>query len=156
MRREHATQWTSQSPENAKLVGDILLVEDAEGDARLIQRTLQIAGVRNPLRHISSGTEAMAYLAEAENGAKTVPAVLLVDVKLPGMSGFEILAWTRGRAAFLKMLRIVLSSLDDIPSIRKAYTLGANSFLIKPPRQQEFEELIKTFPANWILSSEGI
>jgi len=71
------------------------------------------------------------------------------------MTGFEILEYLVGRPAFSKMLTVVLTSLDDTKSIKKAYNLGANSFIVKPAHQQEIRELIKTSPAGWLVEDES-
>jgi CheY-like chemotaxis protein len=132
---------------------EILLIEDSESDVRLFQRTLALAGVHNKVRSFATGNEALAGLAEIEESARrergSCRSVLMIDLRLPDISGFEILAWLQQRPVFASSLRVVLSQLDDIPSIRQAYELGANSFLIKPAKQEDLDELIKVFPGYW-------
>lgn len=135
---------------------EILLVEDSDQDAELVERALKRFGVTNPLRRLSDGTEAMAYLARAETLAAVgppVPSVLLLDVKLPGMSGFEILEYLQNRSAFASTLKIVLSQIEDLHSIKHAYSLGAQSFLSKPVNLYELHNLVATFPSHWILKA---
>ena len=134
---------------------EILLVEDSESDARLIHRTLQIAGVINHVRHLSHGQQAVAYLEQAAAGESRLPSILLLDLKLPGMNGFEILGWLQKHNEFSKMLRVVLSQLDQLDNIKKAYSLGAHSFLSKPIGQEEVEELIAVYPEYWVLRGDG-
>src|SRR3954471_18001345 len=132
---------------------DILLVEDSESDARLFQRTLALAGVHNKVRCFGTGNEALAGFAELEGNARTrgesFRSVILIDLRVPDISGFDILIWLRQRDFFSSSLRVVLSQLDDIASVRRAYELGANSFLIKPAKQEDLDELIKVFPGYW-------
>lgn len=109
---------------------EILLVEDSDSDAESVHRALKSVGVANPVRRLLNGPEAMGHLTHAEKMCAitpAIPAVLLLDLKLPGMSGFEILERIQHRAAFSKMLRIVFSHLDDTNSIKRAYGLGAQS-----------------------------
>lgn len=137
-------------------MNEILLVEDSEADARLAERTLQIAGVCNPVRHVLTEAEASAYLESVVAGArsanKPVPSILLLDLKLPDGSGFDILARIERQPELANMLRIVLSTFGDIASVKKAYAAGAHSFLNKPILQEHLDELIKNFPRHWLLS----
>lgn len=134
---------------------DILLVEDSDDDAEIITRLLEQARVSNPLVRVSDGKQALRYLAvieEAfESGAPPVPAVLLLDMKLPGPDGLEVLERIQLRGGFQKTLRVVLSGIDDIAIIRKAYALGAHSFLTKPIHAQDLQELIRTYPEYWLV-----
>ncbi len=135
---------------------EILLIEDLESDALLIQRALQFAGVANPIRHALNGAEGLAYLtATSQKGALlSPPAVVLIDLKLPDISGFDILSFLQHQKAFADTLRIVLSQQNDLESVRKAYRLGAHSFLSKPACRQDIDELIKSFPKYWNVSLE--
>jgi len=132
---------------------EFFLIEDSESDARLLQRTLMLAGVHNKVHTFVTGNEAVATFASMESACKIsgerVQAVFIIDLKLPDISGFEILSWLQNHDVFAPSLRVVLSQLDDIPSIRRAYELGANSFLIKPAKQEDVDELIKVFPGFW-------
>ena len=139
--------------EQQPLRREILLVEDSDSDARLIQRTLLIAGVANRVRHIDNGTEAVVYLRDLiETPGKVLPSVLFVDLKLPSMNGFGILSWLQQQDGFSKTLRVVLTELNYIANVRKAYALGAHSFLSKPIGQEDLHELITVFPDYWILT----
>jgi len=131
---------------------EILLVEDSEADAALILRAVRRLRLANPVRHFTDGLEAMAHLTRCHKTNATdsaPPAVLLLDLKLPGMSGFEILERIGQRPALNGMLRIVLSQIDDTRSMKRAYDLGAHSYLVKPPRQDDFYEVIEAFPGYW-------
>jgi len=134
---------------------EILLVEDSDQDADLVRRAFTLAWIANPVRRFANGTEALAYLTHAEAAAAIgppVPSVVVLDLKLPGMTGFEILKFLQGRKAFEKTLRIVLSQLDDTCSIKQAYALGANTFLAKPMKESELSDLIITFPGHWVVA----
>ena len=137
---------------------EILLVEDTDADAELLQRTLRLVGIANPVRRMANGIEALDYLLDAEKTAAigpALPSILLLDLKMPGMTGFEVLERIRGRSGLAKILRVVLSQLDDTKSIQRAYTLGADSFLIKPITEAELRGLIEGFPGYWSFLSKG-
>ncbi len=132
---------------------EILLVEDLDSDAELIQTALKVAGAANPVRRLHNGEQAIAYLSQVEETAAIgppVPSILFLDLKLPGISGFEILERLRDRQALARMLRIVFSQFGDSNSIRRAYSLGAHSFLSKPVRAADLRGLIEMFPVYWM------
>ena len=126
----------------------ILVVEDEKSDALLIRRTLGKAGLPYPLHFVETGEQAIAYLSELESysdrNKHPMPALVLLDLKLPGKSGFEVLEWVRANPLF-KMLRVVvLTSSKDIRDVRQAYKLGANSFLVKPLEFENMSALMAT------------
>ena len=127
---------------------EILLIEDTESDVRLLQRTLQALGIQNSIRHYARGSEALKYLAELRAAGRVLPAIVVIDLKLPDISGFEILA-ELNRSEFKSVLRIVVSQVEDLASIKTAYSLGAHTFITKPATREEFEELMKAYPEPW-------
>jgi two-component system response regulator len=129
---------------------EILVVEDSDDDAEFMQRALKGARVANPLCRLADGTQALDYLKKrAAATEQEIPSVLLLDIKLPGASGFEILSFLKEHPAFSTMLKVVVSDLPGMESIRKAYSIGAQSFLVKPVHPHDVSELIKTFPSYW-------
>jgi CheY-like chemotaxis protein len=137
-------------------MGDILLVDNSDQDAEVLERVLREARVRNRIVRMDDGTQALAHLKSLEeklsSGGPPLPAILLMSLHLPGLSGFDILADLQPRKAFSKILRIVLSDLQNTESIKRAYALGAQTFLSKPIHQIEIKELIKTYPDYWTLN----
>jgi len=135
---------------------EILLIEDFEDSAVLTQKELRHAGIANPIRHLRDGTTALAVLSYADQVQAVgppPPSIILLDLKLPGLGGLEILAYLGSRPGFANTLKIVLSELRDTRSIKQAYALGAQSFLNKPVTQADMRNLIEAFPSYWILSS---
>jgi len=132
---------------------EILLVEDCDTDAELLERALRAAEVTNPIRRFVDGGQALAYFKEQANnsfaGESEPPSILLLDLKLPRASGFEILAYLQGSWSLRHMLKIIVSELDNLESIRRAYALGAGSFISKPVHQQDLRALIKAYPEYW-------
>src|SRR5258706_15574881 len=132
---------------------EILLIEDSDSDAEQIQRLLERLEVGNPIRWLKDGAAARNYLGSIESIAGA-PAIMLLDIKLPFFSGFEILQSIRGNPVFERTLRIVFSSLDDTSSIKQAYVLGADSFLVKPVDIEDLRAVMASFPAPWVLSGK--
>src|SRR5258706_1181731 len=137
-------------------MNEILLIEDTEGDALLLERALRSVGATNSIRHVSTGADALLFLnaneRALEKGARSGLAVVFFDLKLPDRSGFELLKLLQERRAFSNTLKVVVSQIEDMERIRKAYRLGADSFITKPIGQMDLKELIAAFPDNWSLS----
>ena len=131
----------------------ILIVEDHEDDAAWLQILLTQCGISNPLRTFLSAEEVITYLAGqppySNRAIFPLPTVVFVDLKLPGISGFDLLGWMRGQPDLKKIFIVVLSGTGDLKSVQAAYSLGANSFLIKPCRRADLENLIICYPEFW-------
>jgi CheY-like chemotaxis protein len=121
----------------------ILLAEDDENDVVMFRRAARHVNLGNPLVVVSDGNEVMACLAGegkyADRRQYPLPGLLLLDLKMPGRDGFEVLQWLRGRSELSHLEVVVLSSSEAIRDINRAYEFGANSFLVKP---RSFEEYI--------------
>ena len=116
--------------------GAILLVEDLEDDALLIEQSFHRAGLQNPIYRVKTGREAMAYLTGQvpyhDHDKYPFPALVLLDIKMPGLDGFDVLKWIRQQPALKNLCIVMLTSSDEIRDVNLAYQLGANSFLVKP------------------------
>ena len=134
--------------------GAILLVEDSEDDVFLMKRTLNAAGVVNPVFVATDGEQAVQYLGGegiyADRTAYPLPAVVFLDLKLPLKSGLEVLAWIRAQSAFESLLVIVLTSSDEPSDLRRAYSLGASSYLVKPLTAKQLVTLAQAFDWKWV------
>jgi CheY-like chemotaxis protein len=137
----------------------ILLVEDEESDVALLRRGFKKAGVLNPIVHISNGDYALAYLAgegEYADRSKTpLPALILLDLKLPGMPGLQLLRWMRSRSEIKRIPVVVLTTSDDSKTINAAYDCGANSYLVKPGNREEIVEMVSAIQSYWIKLNEA-
>jgi len=136
----------------------ILLAEDREDDILLIRRAFEKAGLGNRLQVVRDGEQAVAYLTgQAEYADRTrhpLPDLLLLDLKMPRMDGFEVLKWIREHQAFCLLRVIVLASSGQIRDINLAYELGANSFLVKPLEFDQFVEIATTLKC-WVQTSKA-
>jgi CheY-like chemotaxis protein len=131
----------------------VLIVEDYEDDARLLQLMLGNAGVLNPTQVFFSAEDAIKYLKSvtllSNPAIFPLPSIIFVDLKLPGIDGFELLRWLRAREEFKGTFIVVLSAAGDLSSIQAAYSLGANTFLVKPCRTADLENLVHAYPNLW-------
>ena len=132
----------------------ILLVEDREDDILLIQKAFARGGINNPLPVVRDGEQAMLYLAgegKFSNRAEyPLPDLILLDLKMPGIDGFEVLRWIRGQPGFASIRIVVLTSSDAIPDVNRAYALGANSFMVKPLDFQNVVEMSRILKTYWL------
>ena len=114
----------------------VLHVEDDPNDILLFKHACQKAGVRVNLYSVADGEEAKAYLnGEApfsDRTAHPVPQLVLLDLKMPRVNGFELLEWLRSEAKFQRLPVIVLTSSNHDADVHRAYEAGANSYLVKP------------------------
>jgi CheY-like chemotaxis protein len=134
--------------------GAILLVEDNGDDVFFMQRAAKSAGVENPMHVVTDGSQAIEYLSGAGEFANRevhpLPCVVLLDLKLPGMSGLDVLAWMRGRPELTTSVVIVLTTSREPRDIREAYRLGANAYLVKPTSPAQLTELLSAIKIFWI------
>lgn len=137
----------------------ILLAEDREDDVLLIKRAFQLAGMPNVLMVVSDGGEVLSYLqgeGKFSNRAEyPLPDLLLLDLKMPKLDGFEVIEWVRRQPGFSALRILVLTSSNEIREVNRAYRLGANSFLVKPHDFENFIELSKTIQSFWLKASKA-
>ena len=127
----------------------ILHVEDNPDDVVLMNLAFNRAGIAAKLHVVNDGDEAIAALDEGVLSGKP-PVCVLLDVKLPRVSGLEVLAWIREQPHLRRLPVILLTSSSQTSDINKAYDLGANSFLVKPPDLDSLTQLVKTVAHYWV------
>ncbi len=123
----------------------ILLAEDEESDALLLQRAFQRAGISAGIFRVRDGQEAVEYLQGAppyaDRAAFPLPVLVLLDVKMPRLNGFDLLTWIRGQQPFQHLPCVMLSSSNNEVDREMARHLGASEYLVKP---HAFEDLLNT------------
>ena len=131
----------------------ILLAEDDPNDVILLQRAFQKAGLRDNLKVVRDGEQAIDYLIGngpySNRDRYPFPFLLLLDLKMPGTDGFEVLQWVRAEADLKRLLIVVLTSSNLQADVDRAYELGANSYLVKPVEFDEMVNMIQRFEAYW-------
>jgi CheY-like chemotaxis protein len=120
----------------------IVMIEDDEGHARLIEKNLKRAGVFNEVKYFVSGTAAVDYLFGASRPAHG-PLLVLLDLNLPDMSGIDILARLKDDPELRLAPVIVLTTTDDEREIRRCYELGCNVYITKPVNYESFAQAIR-------------
>lgn len=137
----------------------ILLVEDRADDIFLVQKALAKAKVPNPFLVVRDGEEALAYLngvGKYSNRSEfPLPDIMLLDLKLPRMDGFEVLSAVRSQPSFKALRIIVLTSSQDLQDVNRAYDLGANSFLVKPLEFENYPAMLRTLASFWLHHSRS-
>ncbi|MHB8425085.1 MAG: response regulator [Gammaproteobacteria bacterium] len=136
----------------------ILLVEDDLNDVMLIKRAFSKSRIVNPIACVENGEDAVAYLRGdgkyADRRQHPLPFMLLLDLKLPRLSGHEVLQWLRGQPLLKRLPVVVLTSSREPVDINRAYELGANSYLVKPVVFEEFAALMRQLQVYWLMLSE--
>jgi CheY-like chemotaxis protein len=131
----------------------ILLVEDDENDVVLLQRAFQKGGMREAIKTVRDGQQAIAYLrgegAYADRERFPMPFLVLLDLRMPRTDGFEVLQWIRSEPELKRLLVVVLTSSNLQSDVDRAYELGANSYLVKPVGFEEMSNLVQRFDAYW-------
>ena len=137
----------------------VLLAEDNSTDALMVRRAFTKAGLRGTLDVVDDGDKAVAYLsgqgAFADRARHPLPAVLLLDLKLPRRSGLEVLAWLRQQPGLKRLPVVVLTSSEESADINRAYDLGANSYLVKPVDFDALLEMVRGLGLYWLLLNQN-
>lgn len=131
----------------------ILYIEDREDDAFFMIRACAMAGIRQPLQAVPNGAQAIAYLegsgAFADRQRYPLPCLILLDLHMPGTSGFEVLAWIRSRPEFAELPVLVFTSSSLPSDSERATRLGANGYLVKPLTLKELVEMVNGLKRYW-------
>jgi CheY-like chemotaxis protein len=137
---------------------EILLVEDNPDDAELTITALQRKHLANALVHVEDGEEALEFLfAEGrfiERKGLKQPRLMLLDLKMPKISGLEVLQRIKSNPATASIPVVVLTSSKEEPDIRKAYELGANSYIVKPVTFEKFVDVVTSVGVYWLVLNQ--
>ncbi|HEY2082661.1 MAG TPA: response regulator [Verrucomicrobiae bacterium] len=135
----------------------ILLAEDEEDYVLLIRHAFSKANIPNPLHVVWNGQEAISYLKGdgkySNREEYPLPDLLLLDLKMPRVNGFEVLKWVRQQSSLAPLRVLVITSSDQIRDVNEAYKLGANSFLVKPLDFEDFTQLSHLIQEFWLKAS---
>jgi CheY-like chemotaxis protein len=123
---------------------NIVMIEDDAGHARLIEKNIRRAGISNPVHHFLDGTSGLAFLETDLNGpTRNGPALVLLDLNLPDMSGIDILARIKSTEALKRTPVVVLTTTDDKVEIQRCYDLGCNVYITKPVNYENFADAVR-------------
>jgi len=135
----------------------ILLVEDNEDHAFLVQKALRSNGLKNEIHHVTTGEKALDYLFRrgefADPADSPRPVLVLLDIRLPGMDGLEVLKAIK-REEKLKTIPVcMLTSSPEESDLFTSYNSGANSYIQKPVDFNKFVETVKELGLYWLLTN---
>jgi len=131
----------------------ILLVEDSPDDVFFIQRAFHTAQIEHPLFTVSSGQQAIDYMKGqppyTDRSVYPLPCLVIADLKMPGISGFDLIQWMRADAYAKRVPILILSSSSLSNDVNTAYALGANAYMVKPADPRALERLLRTIAEFW-------
>ncbi len=126
----------------------ILLIEDNPIDLDLTIRAFKLQYINNPILVARDGEEALAYFSKWENG-ELLPVVVLLDLKLPKVSGLEVLEKIKSHSDYKTIPVVVLTTSSESSDVKTAYLLGANSYIVKPVDFDKFINVAKQIELYW-------
>jgi CheY-like chemotaxis protein len=132
----------------------ILIAEDLPDDVVLLKHAFAKAGVSAPLHFVTDGQEAVEYL----NGDSPfddrvrypLPGLVLLDLNMPRLNGFDVLKWVRAQAGLCRVPIVVFTSSEQPGDVNRAYELGANSYLVKPPALTDLQRIARHLGDYWL------
>lgn len=137
---------------------NILLIEDSPSDADLAKRAFRKAKIANPLIHVEDGQEALDFLFAkgkySDRDPGELPALVLLDLKLPGIDGLEVLRRIRNDPSTHRLLVVVLTSSHEEKDIVASYDLGVNSYIRKPVDFNQFADVVAQLGLYWIVINQ--
>jgi CheY-like chemotaxis protein len=129
----------------------ILVADDDSNDMFLLKRAFLKAGIDVHMEFVTDGEQAIHYLKVHERDQEApIPELLLLDLKMPRVNGFEVLDWIRHQPVLKRLLIIVLTSSEEPHDINRAYDLGANSYLVKPCSIETLTGIAKHLYNYWM------
>jgi CheY-like chemotaxis protein len=137
---------------------EILFAEDSLDDATLTIRALQKSGFTNSLYHVKDGAEALDFLycqgIYASRNITEKPKLILLDLKMPKISGLQVLEKIKSDPNFKSIPVVILTSSKENPDIENCYAVGANSYIVKPVDSDNFFNAIKDIGLYWMILSQ--
>lgn len=135
-------------------LGPVLLAEDNADYALLVRLAFKDARIGNPLHVVGDGDAAVEYLSACppreERGGQPRPSLILLDLSLPGRSGFDVLEWLRTQPRFECLPVIVLTSSSDPGDMEHARALGVADYVVKPTRFADLVTVLASLAGTWL------
>lgn len=139
---------------------DIIIVEDNPNDAELMVHSLKKNHLANKLIVLEDGEQALDYIfckgKYAKRDSDEFPKVIFLDLKLPKVSGLEVLEQVKSNDKTNKIPIVIVTSSKEDPDIKAAYNLGANSYVVKPVSFDQFKETINQLGLYWLVINENL
>jgi len=125
---------------------DMLLVDDEPDDAALFGNAVRKTGLDICLKTLTSGSQAIQYLEAkgdyADRAQHPLPDVIVLDLKMPGLNGFDFLAWRKASGLFAAIPVVVFSGLSAEAEVKRVFELGANRHIVKPATLEDWERVV--------------
>lgn len=137
---------------------EILFVEDSISDATLTIRALTKSGLTNKLHHVKDGAEALDFIyCRGEYATRNIqehPRLILLDLKMPKVSGMEVLEKIKSDPERKTIPIVILTSSKEDPDVKRCYELGANSYIVKPVESDNFFQAMKNLGFYWSILNQ--
>jgi CheY-like chemotaxis protein len=137
---------------------EILFAEDSNDDAMLTVRALKKSGLTNKIHHVKDGAEALEFMyckgAYTSRNIKQHPKLILLDLKMPKLSGMDVLEKIKSDPHIRSIPIVILTSSKKDPDITKCYALGANSYIVKPVESENFFHALKELGFYWLIHNQ--
>ena len=136
---------------------EILLVEDSEADIELTLHALAKGDMANKIHVVHDGEEALEYLFGTDNQGvlNELPLLILLDLKLPKVSGLEVLKRVKADPRTRVVPVVILTSSKEERDVMEGYELGVNSYIQKPVELQRFRDTVRQLGKYWLLTNEA-
>lgn len=138
----------------------ILLSEDEETEVMLFELALRRGGLSYPLIITRDGQEAVEYLSGSgrysDRTLHPLPSLIVLDLKMPRMTGFDVLAWLGSQTALQQIPAVVLSSSSYPQDVQQAQRLGARDYFVKPHSLAELVQLLQTATKRWLVGPDPL
>ncbi|SDL59564.1 Response regulator receiver domain-containing protein [Pedobacter sp. ok626] len=138
---------------------EILFVEDSADDAALTIRALKKSGFTNKLHHVINGVEALDFIYcrgdYALRSSNEFPKLILLDLKMPKVSGLQVLEKIKSDPDLKSIPIVMLTSSNEGPDIEKCFELGANSYIVKPVDSDNFFHAVKEIGLYWMILNQA-
>ncbi len=129
----------------------VLIADDDQDDVVILRLAFQRAGLPNPLIVVRDGQQLVDHLSKLENSeAKNFPRLLLLDLKMPKLNGFDVLVWMAARDQLKELPVIVLSASSHEKDMEKARTLGARDYYVKPRTLGDLVQFVQEISVKWL------
>jgi len=136
----------------------VLIAEDDPNDVFLLKRAFEKAGLNNPVVIARNGQEAIDYLNGSgkfiDRAAHPLPGLMFLDLKMPLVDGFDVLAWLNSRNIARKVPVVVLTSSNQERDIKQAQQMGADDYRVKPQQFEDLLQIVKEIHERWLGSSK--
>ncbi|MBD2437583.1 response regulator [Nostoc sp. FACHB-110] len=144
---------------NTVSIGEtILLVEDDARDILLVKRAFRKVGITNPLQVVRDGDTALLYLSGeapySDRNLYPLPALILLDLKLPRRSGAEVLMWLKQQPRLKRLPVVVLTASQEYGDVNLLYDLGVNAYMVKPVAFDNLVEIVAIVNRHWMVFNQ--